>query len=126
MTAVLSVLDAAQATRSSKSRVNRTRWRANGTPSTIIPCSGQRSRRSRAVTVTFHAPMSNDRHDESPGRVSNRERVEYPAVRLRAQQPLAAQSQPDCDRAGVEKERRDVDPGQVRRLFNSVVARTAM
>ena len=46
--AVLSVFVTSHATKSSKSRVKRAPSRANGTPSTRTPCSGQRSRRNRA------------------------------------------------------------------------------
>jgi hypothetical protein len=63
--AVLSVLVASQATRLSKSRVNRAPARANGTPSTRTPCTGQRSRLRRAWTASRHTPRARCRQSES-------------------------------------------------------------
>jgi len=73
---VLSVLVAKNATRSSKSQVNRAPARANGTPSVSTPWVGQQSRRSSARTITCQRPRSSPRHDEATGRVSRRARVE--------------------------------------------------
>ena len=67
---LLSVLVARKATRSSKSRLNPERYRANGTSSTRTPWAGQTSRRSPARTTTFQRPMSVCRHRENTGRVS--------------------------------------------------------
>jgi hypothetical protein len=57
---VLSVRVTNHATRSSKSAVNRAPARANGTPSTGTPCSGQRSRLRLALTSSRHTPPSRD------------------------------------------------------------------
>lgn len=67
---VLSVLVARNAIRSSKSRLNPERCRANGTCSTRTPWAGQASRRSPARTRTFHRPISVCRQRENTGRVS--------------------------------------------------------
>jgi hypothetical protein len=63
--AVLSVLVASHATRFSKSRVKPAPSRAYGTPSTWTPCSGQRSRLSRAWTSSRQIPRSRWRQVES-------------------------------------------------------------
>ena len=70
MIVVLSVLVAKNATRSSKSRLNPERCRANGTASTRTPWVGQTSRRGQARTMTFHRPMSVCRQLEHIGGVS--------------------------------------------------------
>ena len=75
--AVRSVLLISHATRSSKSLVNRAPSRANGTPSTCTPCSGQRSRLSRARISSRQTPRSRCRQTESWCCSFSRAIVEY-------------------------------------------------
>ena len=110
VTAVLSILLVHQATRSSKSRVNRARCRANGTCSTMTPWSGQSNRRSRAVTTVSHAPRSRLRHHDGSGRVSKRARVRVAAAVDRTQQPAATQPHRHAHLAVVEADVFDDHP----------------
>ena len=70
MIVVSSVLVAKNATRSSKSRLNPERCRANGTASTRTPWLGQTSQRSDARTMIFQRPRSSPRQQENPARMS--------------------------------------------------------
>src|SRR6266540_4066826 len=70
VTAVLSILVASHATRSSTSRVKPDSGRANGTPSVRTPWVGQSMRRSLAVTTSRKRPRSRCRQEEFTVRVS--------------------------------------------------------
>ena len=59
-------------------RVNRARCRANGTPSTLTPCSGHSSRRSRARSSSRQTPRSRCRQVDSTDCWLNRCGVENP------------------------------------------------
>src|SRR6266540_1775545 len=61
-TAVLFISRATQATRSSKSRVNRDSCSAQGIVSVTTPCSGQSSRQSTARRTIRHLPSETCRH----------------------------------------------------------------
>jgi hypothetical protein len=62
---LLSVRVASHATSCSKSRVNPLACRANGTPSTLTPCSGHSSRRSWARSSRRQTPRSKCRQTDS-------------------------------------------------------------
>ncbi|CAN5909222.1 hypothetical protein BH23ACT10_BH23ACT10_20590 [soil metagenome] len=79
VTAVLSTCLTSQAMRSSKSRVRRDPWRANGTASTTTLRHGrQASLRSWARTSTRQTPKSSARHVDSRGCQLCRARVVHP------------------------------------------------
>ena len=104
---VVSHLVISHATRSSKSRVNRAPSRANGTPSTSAPCSGQRRRLSRAWRQTPRSRSAPDRVVTLLALAMTR------AVRaLRAPQPTSPQRDRDQHPVRLKTDRADRHAGQ--------------
>lgn len=119
----MSVLVAKNATRSSKSRLNRERARANGTPSTRTSCSEHLSRRSPARTKTCQRPKSRCRHVEATARVSYRaqvlnEHIGQTRRRRRRATSTMTEAVPVKETSSTEM------PSRANRRLNAVVTRT--
>src|SRR6266508_671909 len=111
-TAVLSILVASHATRSSKSRVKPDSTLANGTPSVRTPWVGQSIRRSLALTTSRRRPRSRCRllEWEQSAQASRRRRSATVTV--------------IC--AGSNETSRTVVPGRASKRLNAVVTRTGV
>ena len=118
----LSVRVASHATRHSKSRVNSDPGRANGTLSVRAPCTRHHSRRRRQRTSSRQIPRSKCRQTESTGRLSFRDRVEYPHSGQTSSRRRNATSTTTL--SGSKRTLLTHTPGRRRSLENAVVTRT--
>ena len=100
------------------------RWapsRANGTPSTCTPCSGQRSRRRLAWTSSRQTPRSRCRHDDWWRWRFSRWRVEYEHFGQRRRRRRNATV--TTTRSGSKITDRTQTPGRHSRRENALVTR---
>src|SRR6266498_1248671 len=123
-TAVLSILVASHATRSSKSRVKPDSTLANGTPSVRTPWVGQSIRRSLALTTSRRRPRSRCRQLESTVRVSERALLEWEQSAQASRRRRSATVTVIC--AGSNETSRTVVPGRASKRLNAVVTRTGV
>ena len=96
--------------KSSKSRVKRAPSRANGTPSTCTPCSGQRNRLSRHGSPSARRPRSTA---ATPSRGAARSHAPSSNTSTSGNEPLAPQRDPDHHPARLEADLLDPHPRQV-------------